>query len=75
MFRIIVVGFFFHSTNNHARREKFGVKSFGEADALSVFAGHWEAKNIDTASAEPLFDCCEFFFHVLIISYHQYWHY
>lgn len=37
---IVLFGFGLHGTDDHARGEEFGIESFGESDALSVFAGH-----------------------------------
>ncbi len=42
--------------HDHAGGEKFGAERFGKADALGVFAGHGQTKNVDRTSAEPLFD-------------------
>ena len=68
MFGVALVGFGFFGANDDARREKFGVKHFGEFESLSVFAGHWQAEDVDRASAEPGFDCRDFIFHKLIIA-------
>ena len=58
-----------HGTYNHAGRQKFGTESFGKLDTLSVFAGHGETEEVDTAGAEPVFDVCNFIIHDPIIAY------
>ena len=60
--------FLFHGADDETRRKKFGVKSFGEFDALSVFSGHGETKDVDAAGAKPLLDCRKFVVHKLIIT-------
>ena len=64
------MGFGFFGANNNAGGEEFGAKHSGEAFALSVFAGHWQTKNIDRAGAKPLFDCRNLSIHSIIITYY-----
>lgn len=68
MFGIVILGLFFHGADNDAGGEKFSAKSFGEFDALGVFAGHRKAENINATSAEPCFDCFNFVVHGTIIA-------
>lgn len=56
----VLAGLLLHGADNHAGGEEFGAEGFGELDALSVFAGHGEAENVDRAGAEPVFDGFEF---------------
>ena len=62
------VGFFFFFADDESGGKKFGAESFGKFETLSVFARHGEAKNVNTASTEPLFDCFNFFFHIIIVA-------
>ena len=69
VFGIIFMKLLFLGTDDEAGGEKFGIESAGEADALSVFAGHRETKNVDGAGTEPGFDGCKFVVHIVIIAY------
>lgn len=60
----VLAGFGFFGPDDEARGEEFGAEGFGEADALSVFAGHREAEDVDGAGADPRFDRVDFAFHI-----------
>ena len=47
MVGIAFVDFGFFGADDDAGGKKFGAKSFGEAKALSVFAGHRESEDVD----------------------------
>ncbi len=74
VFGVVLFVLLLHSADDDARRKEFGIESFGELDALGVFAGHWESEDIDTAGTEPCFDGGDFVFHCcslhkIIIAY------
>ena len=53
---VVGADFGFFCTDDEAGGKEFGAEGFGEADALGVFAGHWQTENVDGASAEPFLD-------------------
>lgn len=64
LIREVLAGLELFGADDEARREEFGAEGFGEADTLSVFAGHRETENVDRAGAKPRFDRVDFIFHI-----------